>query len=69
MLARMSKLSTLIELEVPTGDVVPVLRRRFTGGPGRRVAIVAGIRGDTPEGIRVAYSVADQTYVGVPCPH
>jgi predicted deacylase len=60
MLARMSKLSTLIELEVPTGDVVPVLRRRFTGGsPGRRVAIVAGIRGDTPEGIRVAYSIAE----------
>jgi predicted deacylase len=59
MPARMSKLSTLIELEVPTGDVVPVLRRRFTGGPGRRVAIVAGIRGDTPEGIRVAYSVAE----------
>ncbi len=59
MLARMSKLSTLIELEVPTGDVVPVLRRRFTGGPGPRVAIVAGIRGDTPEGIRVAYSIAE----------
>jgi uncharacterized protein len=55
----MSKLTTLIELEVPTGDVVPVLRRRFSGGPGPRVVIVAGIRGDTPEGVRVAYSVAE----------
>lgn len=36
-----------------------VVRRRFRGGraDGPRVAVVAGIRGDTPEGIRVAHDL------------
>ncbi|MCB9759004.1 MAG: succinylglutamate desuccinylase/aspartoacylase family protein [Alphaproteobacteria bacterium] len=43
---------------MPTGDAVRVIRRRFSGGEGPRVAVVAGIRGDTPEGVRVAHAVA-----------
>ncbi|MBK9646537.1 MAG: succinylglutamate desuccinylase/aspartoacylase family protein [Deltaproteobacteria bacterium] len=43
---------------MPTGDAVHIVRRRFVGAPGPRVAIVAGIRGDTPEGVRVAHKVA-----------
>ncbi len=35
-----------------------MVRRRFGGGEGPHVAIVAGVRGDTPEGTRVALSVA-----------
>lgn len=35
-----------------------VHRRRFTGGSGPHVAVVAGVRGDTPEGTRVAHAVA-----------
>lgn len=45
---------------MPTGDTVDVVRRRFTGArPGKRVVLVAGIRGDAPEGIRVAHEVAE----------
>lgn len=43
---------------MPTGDLVQIVRRRFGGGAGPRVAIVAGIRGDAPEGIRVAHQVS-----------
>lgn len=55
----MSELSSLIDIELPTGASVSVVRRRLGGHtPGRRVAIVAGIRGDAPEGIRVAHLVS-----------
>jgi predicted deacylase len=51
----------VIRVELPSGGEVEVVRRRFgTGGAGTlRVAIVAGIRGDAPEGIRVAHQVAE----------
>ncbi len=48
----------LCSIGLPTGDAVDVVRRRFQGGSGPRVAVVAGIRGDTPEGVRVAHQVA-----------
>jgi hypothetical protein len=47
----------VIEVELPSGDTVSVVRRRFSGGPGPRVAVVAGIRGDAPEGVRVAHEL------------
>ncbi len=50
-------LETLIEIELPTGDAVRVCRRRFVGGEGPHVVIVAGVRGDTPEGTRVVHTV------------
>lgn len=43
------------EVELPSGATVSIVRRRFGNGAGRRVAVVAGIRGDAPEGIRVAH--------------
>jgi uncharacterized protein len=43
---------------MPTGDRVDIVRRRFKGADGPRVVLVAGIRGDAPEGIRVAHNVA-----------
>lgn len=51
-------LEALCTLELPTGDEVVVRRRRFRAGPGPHVAVVAAIRGDTPEGTRVAHVVA-----------
>lgn len=51
-------LEEICTIELPTGEDVGVYRRRFTGGPGPRVAIVAAVRGDTPEGTRVAHAVA-----------
>ncbi len=51
--------SVLHDIGMPTGDSVSIVRRRFEAGEGPRVAIVAGIRGDTPEGVRVAWRVAD----------
>jgi predicted deacylase len=50
----------LSALDLPTGESVPVVRRSFLGegGEGPRVVIVAGVRGDTPEGTRVAIGVA-----------
>ena len=54
----MSELKSLIEMELPSGDQVSVFRRRYGGGEGPRIAVVAGIRGDAPEGIRVAHEVA-----------
>lgn len=48
----------LCAFELPGGDEVVVSRRRFSGGPGPRVAVVAAVRGDTPEGTRVAHGVA-----------
>lgn len=56
----MSEMSAVIQVELPSGDELAIIRRRFgRGGPGApRVAVVAGIRGDAPEGIRVAHQVA-----------
>ena len=56
----MSEMSAVIQVELPSGDELAIIRRRFgRGGPGvPRVAIVAGIRGDAPEGVRVAHQVA-----------
>jgi len=55
-----SEMSAVIQVELPSGDELAIIRRRFgRGGPGApRVAIVAGIRGDAPEGIRIAHQVA-----------
>lgn len=53
----MPELTSIIEVELPSGDVTAVMRRRFGTGGGPRVAVVAGIRGDAPEGIRVAHAV------------
>lgn len=50
-------LHVLTRIGMPAGDSVQVIRRRFHGSEGIRVAIVAGIRGDTPEGMRVAHQV------------
>jgi hypothetical protein len=47
----------VIEVELPSGDTAPVVCRRFGAGE-KRVVIAAGIRGDAPEGIRVAHRVA-----------
>jgi predicted deacylase len=54
---KVSQQHAVIEVELPSGDTVSVIRRRFCGGPGPRVAVVAGIRGDAPEGIRVAHEL------------
>ncbi|MCB9791883.1 MAG: hypothetical protein H6741_04075 [Alphaproteobacteria bacterium] len=45
----MSKhIETVFTAGMPTGDEVGVVRRRYQGEAGRRVAIVAGIRGTRP---------------------
>lgn len=54
--AAVADLSRVIEIELPSGDIAPVVRRRFGQGQAR-VVIAAGIRGDAPEGIRVAHRV------------
>jgi predicted deacylase len=54
------EMSAVIQVELPSGDKLAIIRRRF-GRPGPdvpRVCIVAGIRGDAPEGVRVAHQVA-----------
>ncbi len=54
----MPEISPIITVEMPSGGEVAVVRRRFRGKTdGQRVAVVAGIRGDTPEGIRVAHDL------------
>jgi uncharacterized protein len=52
------RLETLFDVELPTGDSVAVARRHFSGGAGPTVALLAGMHGDTPEGIRVLHVVA-----------
>lgn len=47
----------ICRIELPTHNEVEVVRRRFLGSDGPTVAVVAGIRGDTPEGIRVVYEI------------
>ncbi len=51
------RLETLFDVEMPTGDAVAIGRRHFSGGSGPTVALLAGIRGDTPEGTRVLHEV------------
>ncbi len=53
-------LDTLCVIELPTGEGVPVCRRRFGGSASGapHVALVAGVRGDAPEGTRVALEVS-----------
>lgn len=53
----MAETRRVIEIELPSGDTAPVVCRRFGSGPSR-VVIAAGIRGDAPEGIRVAHRVS-----------
>ncbi len=48
---------SICPVELPTGNEVDIVRRRFQGEPGPHVVLVAGIRGDTPEGVRVLYDV------------
>ena len=55
----MGTISSIIELELPSGSKVVVHRRRFGHEEGKRVVFVAGIRGDAPEGIRLAHSIAE----------
>ncbi len=47
----------ICRIELPTLDEVEIVRRRFRGAAGPHVALVAGIRGDTPEGVRVLYEI------------
>ena len=49
--------AAICRIELPTHNEVEVVRRRFQGSEGPSVALVAGIRGDTPEGIRVLYEI------------
>jgi hypothetical protein len=53
-----STISTIIQVELPSGGTVDINRFRYGSGE-KRVAIVAGIRGDTPEGLRVAHIVSE----------
>jgi uncharacterized protein len=48
---------TICGLELPTGDEVSLIRRRFHAGPGPHVAVVAGMRGDSPEGVLALHSL------------
>jgi predicted deacylase len=52
-----SIISVICSAGMPTGERVDIVRRRFGNGDGPRFALVAGVRGDTPEGIRVAHKV------------
>lgn len=49
--------STICSVESPTGNEVEIVRRSFVGTDGPRVALVAGLRGDAPEGIRALHEV------------
>lgn len=45
----------IFELQTPSGATLSVQRYRYGNGNGPTVAFVAGVRGDAPEGIRVAF--------------
>lgn len=55
----------LVSVELATGDRTVVWRRTFGQGEPR-IAIVAGVRGDTPEGIRVAHTVCTELHKAAP---
>jgi predicted deacylase len=42
---------------LPSGEEISVVRRQFSGGEGPRVALLAALWGDTPEGTRVLHNV------------
>lgn len=52
------QISVISSLELPTGEEVAILRRRLCGRPGPHVAILAGIRGDAPEGVMALHQVS-----------
>ena len=49
----------IFELKTPSGALLAVQRHRFGNGDGPTVAFVAGVRGDAPEGIRVAFQLME----------
>ena len=49
----MPQKKSIFEIELPTGGEISVVRHRFGSAERPRVSIVSGIRGDTPEGMRV----------------
>ncbi|MBN1337497.1 MAG: succinylglutamate desuccinylase/aspartoacylase family protein [Deltaproteobacteria bacterium] len=49
--------TAICSVDLPTGNEVSVVRRRLQGGEGPCVALVAGMRGDAPAGIRVLHDV------------
>ena len=49
----MAQKKNIFEIELPTGGEVSVVRHRFGTSDHPRVSIVSGIRGDTPEGMRI----------------
>ena len=53
----MARTDSIISIQLPTNSEADIIRWRYQGQPGPRIAVVAGIRGDTPEGMRVAYSL------------
>ena len=53
----MAEQSVVFEIEMPTGGSVEVVRHRFGSMSRPRVAIVSGIRGDAPEGMRIALAL------------
>jgi predicted deacylase len=57
--ALMADQSNIFEIEMPTGGSASVVRHRFGKKDSPRLAIVSGIRGDTPEGIRIALSLIE----------
>ena len=54
----MSTISTILQVELPSGGSISINRFRYGAGP-KRIAIVAGVRGDTPEGLRVAHIISE----------
>ncbi len=57
--------TTIFDLQTPSGAQVEVRRYRFgnTQEKGLRIAFVAGIRGDAPEGMRIAYRLMESLKV------
>ncbi len=49
--------TAICTVDLPTGNEVSIVRRRLVAGPGPCVALVAGLRGDAPAGIRVLHDV------------
>jgi len=49
--------TAICSVDLPTGNEVSIVRRRLVGGEGPCVALVAGLRGDAPAGMRVLHDV------------
>ena len=54
----MAIIDNIFSLPLPSGDNIGIYRHRFGQG-NVRVVFVAGLRGDAPEGIRVAFNIAE----------